>query len=178
MSDPLTTFASMVARIDPGPRMVDASLLKAVYEKAGMPEKAAALDHGPRLLDEGDLRDLATFLNQMLLVDTFQEDGERLIEGAAFKKLVTSPTGVPVNIDAPLVTGSTAVAGNVLHCTMGNWEGEPTSYFYWWESNGTHVGINSPNFTITAAEVGTAMRCRVTTTNGMGNSNPVYSNTV
>lgn len=178
MSDPLTSLDAMIKRIDPGHRMVDGSIVKAVLEKMGRAKEAAMIEHGPRLIDEGLLHDMAVFLSSAALTNVFQERGERLVDGAAVKALASLPTSVPVNIDAPHVSGSPAVEGNVLHCTMGNWTGEPTSYFYWWESNGAHVGINSPDHTITATEVGTAMRCRVTTTNGMGNSNPVYSNTV
>lgn len=178
MSDPLTSLKAMIDRIEAGTRMVDASILKRVYEIQGMPEKAAALEHGPRLLDEAALRDLATFKNEMSLVNTFQERGERLIDGAAFKALAIAgqtppgPTGPPINVDAPHATGSTGTVGNVVTCTMGNWQNEPTSYSYQWQSEGINVGTAGPNpsFTITAGQQDTFMRCNVTATNALGSA--------
>lgn len=181
--DPLTSFASLVAAIEPGPRMVDASLLKQMYEIQGMPEKAAALDQGPRLVNEGDLRALATFMSEMLLVDTFQEDGERLIEGAAFKALAiaaeTPPLPPPpVNTAAPVISG-TASVGSTLTATTGTWTSTPTAtYAYQWKRGFTNIGTNSSTYVVQAGDAGADISCVVTATNPGGATVSPPSNTI
>jgi hypothetical protein len=50
-------------------------------------------------------------------------DFSRLMEAAMAAGV---PAGRPVNVDIPFVSG-TADVGSSLHCTMGNWTGEPTA---------------------------------------------------
>lgn len=86
----------------------------------------------------------------------------------------TAPPPVlpPENVDVPHVTQS----GAVLNCTMGNWNGEPTSYAYQWQLNGVNVGTNAANYTIHADEVGQTATCTVTATNAAGSTTAPPSN--
>jgi hypothetical protein len=75
-------------------------------------------------------------------------------------------TTAPVNRDVPHVTQ----AGDTLNCTMGNWEGEPTSYGYQWKIDGAVAGTDSATHTVAAADVGKAATCVVTATNAHGST--------
>jgi hypothetical protein len=81
----------------------------------------------------------------------------------------------PVNVDAPFVSQTNATT---LNCSLGNWNGTPTSRTYQWKRDGTNVGTNSPNLTITAADYGHMFVCSQTATNGAGTSPPITSNVV
>ena len=78
---------------------------------------------------------------------------------------------------APLVSGNTTV-GSVLTSTTGTWVGDPTiTYAYQWQRNGTNISsATSSTYTLVSADEGTAIRCTVTATNGLG-SFPANSNT-
>jgi hypothetical protein len=86
----------------------------------------------------------------------------------------TGGTTAPVNRDVPHVTQ----AGDTLNCTMGNWEGEPTSYGYQWKIDGSIVGTDAANYTVTAADVGKVATCVVTATNAHGSTAAPPSNEV
>jgi hypothetical protein len=83
-------------------------------------------------------------------------------------------TTAPVNRDVPHVTQS----GDTLNCTMGNWEGEPTSYGYQWKIDGAVAGTDSATHTVAAADVGKAATCVVTATNAHGSTAAPPSNEV
>jgi hypothetical protein len=88
------------------------------------------------------------------------------------------PTDPPVNVDVPYVEGIGAV-GEILTCTMGNWEGEPTSYVYEWKRDGEEdVGIDDPAYVIVAADAGSEIACIVTATNAAGSTEAPPSNAV
>jgi len=72
----------------------------------------------------------------------------------------------PVNVDVPHVQQ----AADVLTCTMGNWQGEPTAYAYAWTLDGAPVGTDSATHTVTSAEVGQTAVCTVTATNAAGST--------
>src|SRR4029077_12571616 len=75
--------------------------------------------------------------------------------------LVPVPTAPPpMNVDVPYVSGTGAV-GSTLTCTMGNWEGAPTSYSYAWSGSGTATG---DTYVVGAADAGTSITCIVTAT--------------
>lgn len=181
MSDPLTSLDSMIKRLDPGPRMVDGSILKAVFERAGMAKEAAMIEHGPRLVDEALLREVAVILANVVLEDTFQERGERLVEGSALKALAEiepGPAAPPVNTSVPAITGTPTV-GSTITCTMGIWENEPTSYAYQWRKLpfANIAGATSASYVVQAGDVGSDIYCNVTATNALG-STTVASTTV
>jgi hypothetical protein len=85
-------------------------------------------------------------------------------------------TAPPVNRDVPHATQS----GTTLNCTMGNWEGEPTSYAYQWKIDGVNVGTGmaTATHTVTPADVGKSATCVVTATNALGSTAAPPSNAV
>lgn len=78
----------------------------------------------------------------------------------------------PVNIDVPHVSQTAAV----LTCTMGNWNGEPTSYAYQWRLDGVNAGTDSATYTALPEDVGKTASCVVTATNGGGSTAAPPSN--
>jgi uncharacterized membrane protein len=75
-------------------------------------------------------------------------------------------------VDVPYVAGGGAI-GETLTCTMGNWEGAPTSYAYEWSTGGT-----GNSYVVAESDAGSTITCVVTATNGAGStvappSNPV-----
>lgn len=79
---------------------------------------------------------------------------------------------VPVVIDAPFISQAAAV----LSCTLGNWEGSPTSRSYQWKIDGTNVGTNAATYTRIAGDVGKTATCVMIATNTAGASAPSTSN--
>jgi hypothetical protein len=84
------------------------------------------------------------------------------------------PVDPPTVIDAPFISQAAAV----LSCTMGNWNGEPTSRVYQWQVAGVTVGTNAATYTRVAGDVGKLAVCNMTATNGIGTSAPVASNQI
>ena len=80
----------------------------------------------------------------------------------------------PVNRDVPYVEQQ----GATLNCTMGNWEGEPTTYGYQWTVGGTVVGTDAAEYTVQASDVGKTATCIVTATNSGGSTAAPPSNEV
>lgn len=83
-------------------------------------------------------------------------------------------TAPPVNVDVPHVSQT----GDTLNCTMGNWEGTPTSYAYQWQLDGVDVGTDANTYTVTAGEAGQTATCIVTATNDLGSTTAPASNGV
>ena len=79
---------------------------------------------------------------------------------------------VPVNTTAPAVTGTTTV-GQTLTTTNGTWTGvpSPTFTYQWFRSPSTSIsGATSSTYTLTAADAGNTIYCRVTATNAAGSA--------
>jgi len=88
---------------------------------------------------------------------------------------VTYPEGSsepPSNVDVPYVGGGSAV-GDTLTCTMGNWQGVPTSYAYAWST-----GATGETYVVQASDAGTSITCVVTATNSAGSTEAPPSNAV
>lgn len=89
----------------------------------------------------------------------------------------------PVEGDTPaiMVNGAlsqTAVVGDALTCTQGNWVGEPTSFAYQWKSDGTNIGTDSDSYTVAAGDSGKSITCVVTATNAAGSAAAPPTNAV
>lgn len=84
--------------------------------------------------------------------------------------------GLPANVDVPHASQE----GDTLNCTMGNWEGEPTSYSYQWQFDGVNTGASSSvaDYVVTAADVDKSATCIVTATNDLGATVAPASNAV
>ena len=72
----------------------------------------------------------------------------------------------PVNVDVPHVQQE----GANLTCTMGNWQGEPTSYAYAWTVDGATAGSDAATYAVQPEDVGKAGVCTVTATNAAGST--------
>jgi hypothetical protein len=83
-----------------------------------------------------------------------------------------APTEAPVNVTVPHVSQ----AADVLSCTMGTWDGEPTAYAYQWQMDGADVGTDAATHTVTAGDVGLTATCIVTATNAIGSTTAPPSN--
>jgi hypothetical protein len=83
----------------------------------------------------------------------------------------------PVNRDAPHVSGDGTV-GVTLDCTMGNWDGEPTSYAYQWKRGATDVVGTGNTYLVAAEDAGASISCVVTATNDAGSTVAPPSNAV
>lgn len=87
-------------------------------------------------------------------------------------------SGPPVNVDVPYVSPTSATAGTILNCTMGNWNGEPTNYDYKWYANNTELLASSgSSYLIQSGDVGKTITCVVTATNDFGSVDAPPSNT-
>ena len=86
-------------------------------------------------------------------------------------------TGPPVNVDVPVITGTPAV-GEVLECTLGNWQGEPTDYAANWLSDGVNPIGNGQRYTIQTADSGHGLTAVVTATNAQGSTTAPPTNAI
>jgi hypothetical protein len=85
-----------------------------------------------------------------------------------------APTAPPVNVDVPYVTQT----GDMLSCTMGIWDGEPTGYAYQWTIDGVAVGTDASTHTVVAGDAGKTAACVVSATNALGTTAAPPSNGV
>lgn len=85
--------------------------------------------------------------------------------------------GPPVNVDVPAITGNGTV-GSTLTCTMGNWQGEPTSYMYQWKSDAIEMGTNENTYTVAATDAGHSITCVVSASNAAGSTTAAPSNAI
>jgi hypothetical protein len=88
----------------------------------------------------------------------------------------------PTVVDTPAVSGpdglSSASVGQTLNCTMGNWNGEPTSYTYQWQSDSSPVGSGTASYMVAGSDSGKSITCVVTATNAVGSATAPPSNAV
>jgi hypothetical protein len=93
--------------------------------------------------------------------------------------------GPPVIVDAPYVSGpsgdQSAVVGDTINCTMGNWsnmQAEPHSYSYQWrtldfnndDQEADIVGATLSSYTVASTDNGLIVYCDVTATNTAGST--------
>jgi hypothetical protein len=84
----------------------------------------------------------------------------------------------PRNTAIPYVSPETAAVGEVLSCTMGEWNGDPTEYAYGWFLDGTDTGVVGSSYTPVAGNEGHTVTCVVTATNNAGSTAAPPSNAV
>lgn len=82
--------------------------------------------------------------------------------------LFSAPRLAPVNLVAPVASGST-VQGNTVFSTTGIWSNAPSSYLYQWKRGGAAIaGATNSSYVLTIDDVGVNVRCLVTATNLTG----------
>jgi hypothetical protein len=87
-------------------------------------------------------------------------------------------TGPPENVDTPYLDG-TAMVGETLTSTMGNWTNVPESYEYAWYRDGSAIaGQAGESYTLEDADVGKVITVAVTATNSFGTADSPQSNGV
>jgi GH25 family lysozyme M1 (1,4-beta-N-acetylmuramidase) len=75
---------------------------------------------------------------------------------------------VPANMSSPRISGTPAV-GRTLACSEGSWTNFPGSFGYRWLRDGAVIATaTSSAHTVTTADAGHRLSCRVTATNGAG----------
>jgi hypothetical protein len=82
----------------------------------------------------------------------------------------------PSNVDVPAIGGG-GPPGSTLTCTMGNWEGEPTSYAYSWRAGNANLG-SGETYVVAEEDVGREICCLVTASNAYGSTMAPPSNRV
>ena len=92
------------------------------------------------------------------------------VSSAGRTDIIGASATAPVNIVAPVVSGSTYV-GDVLTTTNGSWSGSPISYSYQWKRGATNIGTNANTYTLVSADAGLNITCVVTATNAIGSTN-------
>ena len=92
---------------------------------------------------------------------------------------VTAVPTAPSIVISPTVTGL-AVVGSTLSCTTGTWSGTaPITYTYaWYRGAGAIAGATSATYVSVVGDIGSAVTCRVTATNGIGNATQPSSNAI
>jgi hypothetical protein len=93
-------------------------------------------------------------------------DGSEIVVPITGDDTVPPATEPPTVVDAPYVSQ----AGSNLNCTMGNWNGEPTSRSYRWQLDGLDVGLDDPNYPVTPEDVGKSAVCVLTAINAAGSA--------
>jgi hypothetical protein len=73
----------------------------------------------------------------------------------------------PVNLTAPSISG-TAAAGQTVTCNPGTFTENPTLAFQWLSDGAAIPGATGSTFTVTDAQLDTAVQCRVTAANIAG----------
>ena len=99
------------------------------------------------------------------------DEGEGEGEGGG-----SAPSAAPVNTMVPELSQP----GANLSCTMGIWEGAPTSYKYEFFLDGTSAGAAGPvnTYTVQAADADKEATCVVEATNAIGSTKAPGSNPV
>jgi hypothetical protein len=71
----------------------------------------------------------------------------------------------PVNLDVP----HASQAGDTLTCTMGNWTGQPDTYAWQWQLDGTDAGDGTNTYVLALPDdIGRTATCIVTASNAIG----------
>lgn len=82
----------------------------------------------------------------------------------------------PVSTVAPVITGYKGV-GNEMYVSTGSWLNDPVSFTYQWKNAGVDIGgATSSTYTSVSGDLGDAITCVVTATNGAGSTSQVSSN--
>lgn len=84
----------------------------------------------------------------------------------------------PVNVDVPHLQPGSAVVGDTLTITMGNWDMQPSQYAGEWFRDGTEVIGSGASYVVSEADAGHSITCVVTASNAIGSTTAPPSNAV
>ena len=89
------------------------------------------------------------------------------------------PSGMPLNIEAPLIPRPTYTVGEMPNVNDGTWTGIlPITFSYQWKRNGIDIiGETNNEYTTVLADLGQTITCLVTATNIVGSTSTI-SNSV
>ncbi len=105
------------------------------------------------------------------------EKGYRLIAQEVAARLALPGSPAPRSIQRPAVNGQPLI-GSIFSCDSGLWENSPSQITFQWMRNGTDIlGATNPFFSITAADLGSKISCRVTAKNAFGAAERTTSHT-
>lgn len=110
----------------------------------------------------------------LLTADWLNNDRTHAADIRGLLAAIVADQGPPTNVDVPLVWQD----GATLTCTMGNWDGRPTSYDYAWHTDGVANGAVGETYAVQLGDVDKGLACVVTATNALGSTAAPMSNTV
>jgi hypothetical protein len=84
----------------------------------------------------------------------------------------------PVNVDVPHLQPGSAVVGDTLTITMGNWDMQPSQYAGEWFRDGTEAIGSGASYVVSEADAGHSITCVVTASNAIGSTVAPPSNAV
>jgi len=98
---------------------------------------------------------------------TGQNDPSCIKNGTQVTQSQTSTTVTPPTNTSPPVISGTPQAGHTLSCSTGRWNGNPTTFKYQWNRNGSAIqGANKATYVAQLADEGSRLTCTVTAFNG------------
>lgn len=105
-------------------------------------------------------------------------DGRTASTGAFTITVGAAAGPVPVNSVAPALSGI-QTQGQTLTTSTGTWSNSPTGYTYQWKRAGSNIfGATASTYVLVSGDVGQAITCAVTASNGNGPGTPAVSNSV
>jgi hypothetical protein len=105
-------------------------------------------------------------------------------DGDSYPETVTSAASVPVNVANTLPVGTVTITGNLVSgqtLTAGAVITDANGiglFHYNWKANGAAIGTDNSSYVLTDSEVGKAITCEVTFTDGVGYNEKVIGTTV
>jgi hypothetical protein len=94
------------------------------------------------------------------------------VDGRPRSGLLSVATPMPVNSAAPTITGNRR-AGQTLTCAPGTWSNNPAFGFEWLRGGAPIAGAGASTYTLTTADSGRSVACRVTASNADGSAEAV-----
>jgi len=123
-------------------------------------------------------QDAAAKVQEMVLLlaaDWLNNDRTHAQDIRALLAAIAADLDPPVNVDVPYAWQQDAAT---LTCTMGNWDGQPSSYAYAWHTDGVANGASGETYAVQPGDVDHGLACVVTATNALGSTAAPMSNTV
>lgn len=126
--------------------------------------------------DDHDRMEMLQVADGYLLRNWVRSGSDGTATQVALVFIVGSLPAAPVVVDAPAAYPTDAKVGDMLTCTMGNWQGVPLQYEYTWRRGDVMVGVENV-YAVTPEDAGQSLVCNVTARNA-GGETEAASNTV